>query len=123
MVQSFYMNDMNTHKAALEEEKIRLEAELGTVGRQNPSNPKDWEPAAIDEAEADPNLKADHMDHFGENVAILESLEILYKDVSDALARIDAGTYGTCEVGGEEIEGDRLSADPAARTCKVHMNA
>ena len=38
-------------------------------------------------------------------------------------AAIAAGTYGTCEVSGEQIEEDRLEADPAARTCKAHMNA
>lgn len=115
------MND--TYKGALEEERVRLEAELSTVGRQNPANPKDWEPVAVDEAEADPNLKADHMEHFADNVAILEDLEVRHQDVMDALARIDAGTYGVCEVGGEKIEENRLAADPAARTCKAHMNA
>jgi len=28
----------------LEAEKVRLEAELGTVGRKNPRVPDDWEP-------------------------------------------------------------------------------
>ncbi|HWU24335.1 MAG TPA: TraR/DksA C4-type zinc finger protein [Candidatus Paceibacterota bacterium] len=116
------MNDTSTYKAKLEEEKTRLEAELATVSRQNPANPADWEPTAADEAEADPNLEADHMERFGENVAITEDLEARYKDVQDALARIENGTYGTCEVSGEEIETDRLEADPAARTCKAHMN-
>lgn len=115
------MNDTSTYKATLEAEKARLEASLSTVGRQNPANPTDWEPAAVTEQEADPNLRADNMEQFGENVAILEDLEIRHKDVQDALARIDAGTFGTCEVGGEEIEADRLDADPAARTCKTHL--
>lgn len=115
------MNDTSTNKARLEEEKGKLEAELATVSRQNPANPADWEPAAVDVAEADPNLEADHMERFGENVAITEDLEARLMDVRDALARIENGTYGTCEVGGEEIEADRLEADPAARTCKAHL--
>ena len=40
----------------------------------------------------------------------------------DALERIEKGTYGICEVGNEEIEEDRLNANPAARTCKAHLN-
>jgi DnaK suppressor protein len=33
------------------------------------------------------------------------------------LTRLDAGTYGTCEVCGEPIGTARLEARPAARTC------
>ena len=117
------MNDTSRYQGTLEEEKARLEAELATVARRNPAAGNDWEPMAVDQAEADPNLEADHMQRFGENVAIAEDLEVRYKDVQDALARIAAGTYGTCKVGGEEIEQERLDADPAARTCRAHMNA
>lgn len=116
------MTDTSTYKAKLEEERVRLEGDLSTIARPNPLVPNDWEPVAADESEPDPNLQADHMENFGENVAILEDLEVRYKDVQDALARIEAGTYGICEVGGEEIEAERLAADPAARTCLAHLN-
>ncbi|MCA9353454.1 TraR/DksA C4-type zinc finger protein [Candidatus Nomurabacteria bacterium] len=42
--------------------------------------------------------------------------------VEGALKRIENGTYGTCSVCGEKIEEDRLGANPAADTCKAHMN-
>ena len=38
-------------------------------------------------------------------------------DIDAALARIDAGTYGTCESCGEPISPGRLEARPTARTC------
>jgi RNA polymerase-binding protein DksA len=38
-------------------------------------------------------------------------------EVEAALARLDAGTYGTCERCGEPIAEDRLEARPVARTC------
>ena len=38
-------------------------------------------------------------------------------EVDDALARLDAGTYGTCERCGAEIAAARLEARPTARTC------
>jgi DnaK suppressor protein len=38
-------------------------------------------------------------------------------DLDDALSRIDAGTYGTCERCGKPIPPARLDARPAARTC------
>jgi RNA polymerase-binding transcription factor DksA len=123
MIQFLYM-DTNSYKARLEEEKMRLEKELQTVGRRNPSNPNDWEAVPSETGqEADPNDQADQMENYGENAAILDDLEIRYNEVKDALGLIDAGTYGTCETCGEAIEPERLEADPAARTCKQHLNA
>ncbi len=116
---------MNTEhfRTRLTEEKARLEAELSTVGRKNPSNPQDWEAVPPEsEQESDPNDQADVMEEYGNNNAILKDLEARYNDVLAALARIEGGTYGTCEISGETIEEDRLEADPAARTCKAHLN-
>ncbi len=117
---------MNTEhfRTCLSEEKATLERELATVGRPNPSNPKDWEPVPEETGlEADPNDRADQMEEYGNNNAILTDLENRYNDVLAALKRLDDGSYGTCSVSGEAIEEDRLEADPAAATCKVHMNA
>lgn len=116
------MNDTNTFKARLEEEKAKLEAEMGTIGQRNASNPNDWEAADTEEGDPDPNVQANKLENYAENAAVLGALETRYDDVRAALGRIDAGTYGTCEVGGEEIESDRLEADPAARTCKAHVS-
>lgn len=41
-------------------------------------------------------------------------------EVDAALARLDAGTYGLCEVGGEPIDAARLEARPTATTCVRH---
>ncbi len=116
---------MNTEhfRTRLAEEKARLEAELATVGRKNPSNPGDWEPVPEEASmEADPNDQADQLEEFGNNNAILVDLEKRYNDVLAALVKIEEGTYGICETSGEQIEEDRLEADPAARTNKANMN-
>lgn len=111
-------------RTRLQEEKATLEAELATVGRKNPSNPNDWEATPEETGlEADPNDRADQMEEFGNNAAILADLEHRYNDVIAALARIEDGTYGMCIVSGDPIEEDRLEADPAAATCKAHMNS
>jgi DnaK suppressor protein len=114
---------MNTtvYKAKLEEEMARLESELGTVGRINPSNPGDWEAVPQETGlEPDPNDRADQMEHYAENNAILTDLEIRYNEVKSALARVEDGSYGICQVCGKEIEQERLDADPAADTCVEH---
>lgn len=118
------MHAMDTahFKQRLDEEKEKLEGELATVGRRNPSNPADWEsiPTEVGQ-EADPNDQASVLDSYQENSAILNDLEIRYNAVLSALGRIEDGTYGVCSVGGETIEKDRLEADPAATTCKAHL--
>ncbi|HYE22933.1 MAG TPA: TraR/DksA C4-type zinc finger protein [Candidatus Paceibacterota bacterium] len=114
--------DTTAFSTRLTEEKERLEAELQTLGRRNPSNPADWEAVPPEgEHAADPNDAADQMEGYSENAAILADLENRYNDVLAALKRVEDDTYGTCTVGGEEIEEDRLNADPAAKTCKAHM--
>lgn len=117
------MKDTTAYKAKLEEEKVHLEAELATVGRRNPANPADWEALPQETGqEADINDTAVVLEGYQENTAILNDLEIRYNEVLSALARIEKGTYGVCSVSGEEIEEDRLGADPAAKTCKAHLN-
>lgn len=42
--------------------------------------------------------------------------------VENALSRIENGTYGECEVCGEQIEVQRLQALPYATLCMQHAN-
>ena len=45
----------------------------------------------------------------------------LIREVDAALARMDAGSYGFCEVCREPIEAERLIADPLSRFCLSHL--
>lgn len=115
--------DTHRFKDALTKELKTLEAELLTVGRINPDNPKDWEatPMPLNVDRADSSEVAENIDEFEENTAILKQLEIRYNEVKDALKRIEDGTFGLCSVCKKEIEAGRLDANPAATTCKEHM--
>lgn len=115
--------ETEAYKARLSEEAAKLETELASIGNRNPNSNVDWEPKPQDTGlEADPNITADQMEGYSENAAILEDLEIRYRAVNAALTRIEAGTYGTCAIGGEAIEPERLEADPAATTCTAHLS-
>jgi RNA polymerase-binding transcription factor DksA len=117
--------DTQKYREALVAEKAKLEAELATVGRRNPQNPQDWDPipGQHDDDRSDENDNADALNELVNDEAIVRQLEVQLAEVEAALARIADGSYGKCEVSGEEIEADRLDANPAARTCKAHVNS
>jgi DnaK suppressor protein len=50
-------------------------------------------------------------------VALLDQARRRLADVEAALARREAGSYGSCETCGRPIAPERLAARPAARTC------
>ena len=59
----------------------------------------------------------------GRDLAIEDHEEHLLIEIDAALERIKAGTYGTCEVDGNDIEFERLQALPWARTHLRHAPA
>lgn len=50
-------------------------------------------------------------------------IDDLLCEVDAALARMDGGTYGLCEVCHDAVEKDRLLADPLVRLCLDHLSA
>lgn len=116
--------DLEHLRQKLEEEKKILIEELESVGRINPDNKDDWEarPAEIIVSSADANEVGDAYEAYRENASILNELEIRFNNVKNALKKIEDGSYGFCKISGEPIERDRLEANPAAETCKEHMN-
>jgi RNA polymerase-binding transcription factor DksA len=56
----------------------------------------------------------------GENRVLYDQLRRELDDIEVALARMDDGSYGTCEVCGGEIGVSRLEMLPATRFCIDH---
>lgn len=115
--------DYEYFKKKLGEEKQLLDKELEKVGRKNPDNLSDWEatPVAKDTSQADDNTTADNIEDYEDNVAIVSTLEARYKDVESALSKMANKTYGFCQVCREEIDAERLEANPSAKNCRKHM--
>jgi RNA polymerase-binding transcription factor len=81
-------------------------------------------PSAVAEAgprESDPSDEATDSLIQHEALAGSQHAERLLTEVEAALARMDAGTYGTSEVSGEPIGYARLSAVPWARFSVVEQ--
>lgn len=116
------MIDIAHYKKLLEEEKNTLVSELSDIGIKKPDGEWEATPVAPEEGEtSDENDVADRFEGYEERSATLTTLQKRLEDVDAALAKITEGTYGICEVSGEPIEEDRLAANPAARTCKAHL--
>ncbi len=117
-------SDLETYRVLLERDKDRLEVELDRLGHRNPKQAGDWETRSpdIDVMHADANESADRTEEYQIDSIVLNELEARYRNTVRALKKIEAGTFGVCEVSGEPIEEDRLRANPAARTAKAHLN-
>ena len=53
--------------------------------------------------------------------SLLDAIEQDLADVERALAMIDDGTYGRCDVCGNTIDDEHLSQAPASRFCRDHL--
>jgi DnaK suppressor protein len=117
------MIDTKYFKEKLLVEKKTLEEELGSIAIFN-TETSVWEATPDQEmtGESDDNDSADRFEDFEERSSMVTTLQGRLSDVESALLKIEGGKYGKCEVDGGDIEKDRLEANPAARTCKEHMN-
>ena len=71
------MINIEKYKKLLEEEKERLEEELGDIAEKNQDNPEDWvatPPTDLD-TQADPNDAADDIEDYIERVGVERPLE------------------------------------------------
>ncbi len=116
------MNKKNIAET-LQAEKVLLEGELGKIAHFNSETDK-WEatPDVDMMNQSDDNDAADRFEDFEERTSMLNTLQDRLTDIKNALIKVENETFGKCEVCGKSIEADRLEANPAARTCKEHMN-
>lgn len=113
----------NNNHARLEELLAQVTSELEAIAEQDPLT-GDWEatPDLAEQAEADENSEADAAEELSSQSATVAELETTYRNINRALLKIEAGTYGLCEVCGETIVAGRLEILPSARTCTAHMD-
>jgi RNA polymerase-binding protein DksA len=102
-------------KLRLEEDLVRVEADVAEIDRHERESQSD----ATGE-----NVYRDHMADQGSatferemDMTFEENERDLLGDIRAALARIEAGTYGTCERCSAAIPAARLEAVPTASLC------
>jgi RNA polymerase-binding transcription factor len=96
----------------LETERGELRKQLDDLGARRDA--EGIEDPELDEGFADAGQAAAERANL---LTLVRSLRDTLRDVEQALARMDAGTYGTCERCGQPIDEERLEALPAVRLC------
>ena len=108
----------------LDSERDRLsviETDLRSEGPDSASETVDpSEPTVVDQHPADVGSETHDRSR---DLGLLEQIESELRDVEEALARLEDGTYGTCEVCGKPIPDERLEANPTARRDVEHEPA
>jgi DnaK suppressor protein len=99
-----------TIRAALDAEAAQLRAQIRELGRDDSS-------LQFDDNFADSAQVAAEQ---GEYQTLAAQLRDQLADVERAIEKLDAGTYGRCEVCGQPIGEARLEVMPATRFCIEH---
>ena len=96
-------------------ERKRLEDAIAYLHAENPGSIED----EVEEARADIHLAETASVTFDRELdyTLEENAEHVLAAIDEALARIDAGTYGVCVGCGKQIAEERLDAMPYARKC------
>ena len=114
--------DKKKIKEKLEAERDVLLEELRDMGKLN-TETGEWEaiPEEQNFPESDENDKADRFEDFEARSSMLRTLEPRLNNILRALKGLGRDSFGKCEVCKKDIENARLEANPAARTCKKHL--
>ena len=111
------MNTLSTEQRAtlqgsLEQEKKNLEKRLAELKIQDPFNDPE---RLIDNASND--TEANEESTHDRYAAMMREITMKLTDISEALARINDGTYGTCANCGKPVGVERIAAIPTAKFC------
>lgn len=102
-------------KQTLLREKKRIEKELGRFAKLTEEE-GNYE-TQFEDIGREPEDNAHEVETYQSDLALEKTFEGRLQEISDALDRIERGTYGISEVSGELIPEDRLRAFPEAKTC------
>lgn len=114
------MTDIDTdqYRRRLEDERARLTNAVQFLERENPGSLED-ELGEVSAGGTDNHLGDTATATYDRELdeGLEEGAQQTLADIDDALRKIEEGSYGTCEVCGEPIGAERLSAIPWARLC------
>ena len=109
------MTDTERDRALLDEERSRL---IGLKEKLTEATEDvEREPTGDPSAGGHVADAGSEMFERSRDLSIVHDLDAQLADIEHAKARLDNGSYGTCEAGGRPIGAARLAARPATRFC------
>lgn len=105
-------------KHQLQEEKNRLEKELGRLA--TPTGVAGEYETKFEDIGSEEGDSVVETEAYVDNIAVESNLEQQLRDVNEALERMESGAYGRCLECGDEIDIERLRVYPAAKVCMKH---
>lgn len=102
-------------KEKLLTEKAHFEEELSRIAK--PTSAEGDYQTSFSEIGTDEDENASEVEEYTDNLAVTTNLEKQLKEISEALERMENGTYGICENCSKEIPLERLRVYPAAKRC------
>ena len=104
--------NLNQVRAKLEAEKKRFQEELNQLNSPRDSDERrEGSPFGKREEEATESMELE------KRLALENKLEALIAEVDRAINKMDAGTYGKCDICNQAIDPARLEALPQAIMC------
>ena len=116
------MPDKKKIKEKLEKERDVLLEQLKDMGKLD-TETGEWEatPEELEFPESAENATTDGLQDFEARSSMMRTLEPRLNNILRALKRLNRDSFGKCEICKKDIEAARLEANPAARTCKKHL--
>lgn len=102
-------------KILLREEKNRLEGELSRIA--TPMETQGEYQTRFEDLGREEGDSETETEMYVDALGVEKTLEQNLEEVTNALSRLETGTYGVCAVCGEDIVYERLLAYPSATTC------
>ncbi|MBU0999340.1 TraR/DksA C4-type zinc finger protein [Patescibacteria group bacterium] len=118
------MLDRKKIKEKLEKERDVLLEQMKDMGKLNKET-GEWDatPEEIEFPQSDENDKADRFENFEARSSMVKTLVPRLDNILRALKGVNRESFGKCKVCGKDIEMARLEANPAAQTCKKHLES
>ena len=116
------MLDKKKIKEKLEKERDNLLEQMKGMGKLD-TETGEWEatPEELDFPETDENDKADRFEDFEARSSVIKTLGPRLNTILKALKGLNRESFGKCVVCKKDIEMARLEVNPAAQTCKKHL--
>jgi RNA polymerase-binding transcription factor DksA len=116
------MLDKKKIKEKLEKERDMVFEQLRDIGKLNEET-NEWEavPEERTSRESDQNDMADRFEDFEARSSMIKALEARLNNILSAFKGLNRESFGRCKVCKKDIEMARMEANPAAKTCKKHL--